>query len=168
LLKAESTEEVEALKTQMHISEVDLNYTQYYPLSEPYVSLYPQKDSKTGEPDTSELTAKPKPSMWVEVERCMEHGTLNALRNRVARIAPTSSKQITRISAKPKPKPTPVDTTGLNRRERRSQRGAKEARTKNKSMAFAKNEAFGASQGMEMIRSGPIPDDDSDGGFFED
>jgi hypothetical protein len=45
ILEAASTNEVEALKTQLHVAEVDLNYTQYCPLNEPYVSLYPLKDS---------------------------------------------------------------------------------------------------------------------------
>ena len=57
--------------------------------------------------------------------------------------------------------------TGMNRRERRSQRGAKDSRTKNKSMAFAKNEAFGASQ-HAMAEENADQDDDSEGGFFEE
>lgn len=152
----------------MHVAEVDLNYTQYCPLSEPYVSLYPQKSSSADEPDQSkETSSKPKPPMWSEVEKCMEDGTLNRLRNRVSVGPAQVSKPSERKQAKTKPEPAPVDMTGMNRRERRSQRGAKDSRTKNKSMAFAKNEAFGASQ-HAMGEENADQDDDSDGGFFEE
>lgn len=168
LLATESTEEVEILKVQMHVAEVDLNYTQYCPLSEPYVSLYPQKSSSADELDQSkEAISKPKPPMWSEVEKCMEDGTLNRLRNRVSVGPAQVSKPSARKQIKAKPEPAPVDMAGMNRRERRSQRGSRDSRTKNKSMAFAKNEAFGASQ-HAMGEENADQDDDSDGGFFEE
>jgi len=168
LLATESTEEVEILKVQMHVAEVDLNYTQYCPLSEPYVSLYPQKSSSADELDQSkEAISKPKPPMWSEVEKCMEDGTLNRLRNRVSVGPAQVSKPSARKQIKAKPEPAPVDMAGMNRRERRSQRGFRDSRTKNKSMAFAKNEAFGASQ-HAMGEENADQDDDSDGGFFEE
>ena len=168
LLATESTEEVEILKVQMHVAEVDLNYTQYCPLSEPYVSLYPQKSSSADELDQSkEAISKPKPPMWSEVEKCMEDGTLNRLRNRVSVGPAQVSKPSARKQIKAKPEPAAVDMTGMNRRERRSQRGSRDSRTKNKSMAFAKNEAFGASQ-HAMGEENADQDDDSDGGFFEE
>ena len=168
LLATESTEEVEILKVQMHVAEVDLNYTQYCPLSEPYVSLYPQKSSSADELDQSkEAISKPKPPMWSEVEKCMEDGTLNRLRNRVSVGPAQVSKPSARKQIKAKPEPAPVDMAGMNRRERRSQRGSRDSRTKNKSMAFAKNEAFGASQ-HAMGEENADQDDDSEGGFFEE
>jgi hypothetical protein len=169
LLAAESTEEVETLKNQMHVAEVDLKYTQYYPLSEPYISLYPQKSSSSDESETlNEATPKPKPkpSMWAEVEKCMEDGTLDRLRKRVVNGPALVSKPLERKPGKAKQQPALVDMTGLNRRERRSQRGVKDSRTKNKSMAFAKNEAFGASQ--SAWGNDDQDHDDSDGGFFEE
>lgn len=169
LLAAESTEEVETLKAQMHVAEVDLNYTQYYPLSEIYVSLYPPKNSSSDESNFLKEAEKPKPKppMWTMVEKCMEDGTLNRLRNRISAGPAQLSKPLERKPVKAKPQPASVDVTGMNRRERRSQRGAKDARTKNKSMAFEKNEAFGASQNaMRGENTGQA--DDSDGGFFEE
>ncbi|KAH8793075.1 hypothetical protein F5882DRAFT_71236 [Hyaloscypha sp. PMI_1271] len=169
LLAAESTEEVETLKTQMHVAEVDLNYTQYCPLSEVYVSLYPPKVSSSNDADSSnEVESKPKPPMWGEVEKCMEDGTLNRLRNRISVGPAQVSKSLERKPIKAKPQPPPVDMTGMNRRERRSQREAKDSRTKNKSMEFAKNEAFGASQNAAGNGNTGQADDDSDGGFFEE
>ncbi|KAF7949052.1 hypothetical protein EAE96_008225 [Botrytis aclada] len=178
LLESESTEEVEQLKDEMHILEVDLNYTQYYPLSETYISLYPPKGS--GE-DAEDKATKEKPPMWKEVEKCMEEGTLDRLRNRKPDVTVSTTKPVKlpeRKLIKPKstPKPKPVvqapaiDTTGMNRRQRRAQRGVKDSRAtkiaKNKSTGFSKNQAFGAVEGAraDEAQDGNV----SDGGFFEE
>lgn len=167
LIEAESTEEVETLKTQMHVAEVDLNYTQYYPLSEPYVSLYPPKGKGTTEKEDDETEeSQPKPKMWAEVEKCMENKTLDKLRNKALKSATpaNTSRRLEKRSTKVKPQ-AEVDTTGMNRRERRSLRNAgKEGKAKNKSMGFEKNQAFGATLGAQMDEA----EDDSDGGFFEE
>ncbi|TVY85561.1 rRNA-processing protein efg1 [Lachnellula suecica] len=173
ILATESAEEVEALKTQMHVAEVDLNYTQNSPLSEPYISLYPlQKDSlKVSEDAPKTEDSQPKPAMWFEVEKCMEDSTLNKLRNRVGKPPVHNSKPLEMIARRPKAKPTPVpDTSGLNRRERRSQQRVLEGskKGKNKSMGFEKNAIFGASQSAKGHKSEVVEDDDdSDVGFFE-
>ncbi|KAM0131734.1 hypothetical protein ACHAQE_004838 [Botrytis cinerea] len=178
LLDSESTEEVEQLKDEMHILEVDLNYTQYHPLSETYISLYPPKGS--GE-DAEVKATKEKPPMWKEVEKCMEEGTLDRLRNRKPDATVSTTKPVRlpeRKLVKPKsiPKPKPVeqapaiDTTGMNRRQRRAQRGVKDSRAtkiaKNKSTGFSKNQAFGAVEGAraDEAQDGNV----SDGGFFEE
>ena len=158
------------------MAEVDLNYTQYCPLSQPYISLYPQKSSRADGEDASEkVESAPKPAMWAEVEKCMEEGTLDRLRNRVSTTKVVAvPKPLEMRPAKPKPKPKPqaaaVHTTGMNRRERRGHRVKDESlgRTKNKSMAFQKNEAFGASQAVQNNGVDDEDGDDSDGGFFEE
>ena len=68
---------------------MDLNYTLYCPLNEKYTSLYKRTDG-TGSaditmsdstPGTYESTAETeKPPMWKVVEKCMDDGTLEALR----------------------------------------------------------------------------------------
>ena len=153
----------------MHVAEVDLNYTQYYPLSESYVSLYPQKSSTDDEKGGETTEAAPRPVMWAEVEKCMEEGTLNRLRNRVSTAkAITAPRPPDMRPVKPKPKQAAtLDTTGMNRRQRRSQ-GLKDVfagKTKNKSMAFERNQAFGSSQANNRVEDDG--EDDSDGGFFE-
>lgn len=179
LLETKSTEEVEALKKEMYTTEVDLNYTQYFPLSEIYVSLYPPKKAATEdeeeEGEAEEEEPKPKPPMWAEVEKCMKVGTLDKLRNRKPAVSASTPKTLQKKPAKerpvkpiPKPIPQPqIDTTGMNRRQRRSQRGitVDYKATKNKSMAFAKNQAFGAEEGAKADEA---RDGDSDGGFFEE
>ncbi|QSZ30569.1 hypothetical protein DSL72_000125 [Monilinia vaccinii-corymbosi] len=182
LLETQSTEEVEQLKEEMHILEVDLNYTQYHPLSETYISLYPPKGSKE---DAEAKTDKTKPPMWKEVEKCMEEGTLDRLRNRkpdpditISTTKPTKIADRKLVKPNPIPKPKPqeqekapsIDTTGMNRRQRRAQHGVKDTRAiklaKNKSTGFSKNQAFGAVEGAraDEAQDGNV----SDGGFFEE
>lgn len=171
LLETESTDEVEALKIQLHIAEVDLNYTQYCPLNEIYVGLYSQKKEGEGEEEPHKEAPAAKPPMWAEVEKSMEEGTLDLLRNRVAEVAPTPARQLEIRPAKKKAQ-LDVDTTGMNRRERRAQlgiRGTKEVvKTKNRSTGFEKNQAFGAMEGVKNAGNAEAEGDDSDGGFFEE
>lgn len=169
LLESKSTDEVDALKIEMHTAEVDLNYTQYSPLSEPYISLYPPKTTNIED----DGNAKPKPAMWFEVEKCMEEGTLQRLRNRASSAPiPTPKAKVQKKTEKVKaePAPAPMDTTGLNRRQRRAQRNQKglfdKKSTKNKSMAFERNQVFGAQQGAR--RNNADDGAESDGGFFEE
>ena len=168
LLETDSAEEVEALKKESHVVEVDLNYTQYCPLSEVYISLYPPKSQTADNEESSKVAdVKAKPPMWAEVEKCMEEGTLDRLRNRTVSAPVKKQKQLERRPPKPKPEAAPVETFGRNRRERRNPRGMKDSgRTKNKSMGFEKNQAFGASQAVQSNRA--EDDENSDGGFFEE
>lgn len=184
LLEAESEDQVESLKSQIHVAEVDLNYTQFCPLGETYISLYPRKpqteeDEEDGdEEDKIELDPPSKPPMWEDVERRMEEGTLDELRNRVAPITSTTPRPPIRRPAFEKPKSTPapaptvpeIDTTGMNRRQRRKLLRAKEPKikTKSKSAGFEKNQAFGAAQAASSYAQDNVDDDGSDGGFFED
>jgi hypothetical protein len=82
LLEAQSIDDVENAKAQMHVAEVDLNYTQYFPLNERYVSLYPAKSAGMDQGAGQAEDAIAKPAMWAIVEKSMENGTLNQLRNR--------------------------------------------------------------------------------------
>lgn len=152
----------------MRSAEVDLNYTQYFPLTETYVSLYPQnKVDSEGSKAKTEGTGS-KPPMWAEVEQCMEEGTLDQLRHRVPKISVDPPRKLQIKAAKQKPPPAPVETIGLNRRERRSQLGVKEhGKTKHKSVGFEKNKAFGHSIGTKSSGS-QAGDEHIDGGFFEE
>jgi hypothetical protein len=78
LLEATTPEENEAIQVQMHIAEVDINYTQFCPLNEKYLSLYPPR----GKDDEEKVDAEEqsKPPLWVEIEKRMEEGTLKELR----------------------------------------------------------------------------------------
>ena len=169
-METKSTEEVKELKSQMHIAEVDLNYTQYCPLSEVYVSLYPQKSAEQIAEGSNEEGSRPKPPLWAEVEKATEEGMLDQLRNRVSNVAVAPTTRLEIRPAKTKPPPAVVYTSGMNRRERRSQRGVDQpSRAKNKSMGFERNQAFGASEGAKNNDAQDVGDgEESDGGFFEE
>ncbi|KAH8815809.1 hypothetical protein F5884DRAFT_773745 [Xylogone sp. PMI_703] len=181
ILECESTEEVEGLKKQMHIAEVDLNYTQYCPLAETYISLYPPKEA--GEErldDQARLDTKSKPPMWKEVEKCMEDGTLDKLRNRKPNVQTKPIKlpelKAPKTQEKAKAKTAAIeekDMEGLNRRQRRARLFGKSDRdktkTKNKSAGFLKNQAFGSTHAVQQSRKDNYQEDEqSDGGFFEE
>ena len=73
------------LQQALHIAEVDFAYTQYSPLYEKYEALFPQRKEaqENNNEDTSneQQQPPPRPAMWAIVEKCMEEGTLDDLRN---------------------------------------------------------------------------------------
>ena len=134
----------------MHDAEVDLNYTIYCPLAEPYHSLYPRQKGKTENEPEDDLSADeakekpsrgPKPPLWAVVEKAMSDGTLEALRDG------RMSQKMSKLGA-------------ANRKARR-----KEVARQNPPR---KAESTRLSGGHKIV-----PDDDaeghiSDGGFFEE
>lgn len=182
LLEATTTEEVEDIKTKMHVVEVDLNYTHYYPLNERYVSLYPQKGAEEEE-NTKEKEAV-KPPVWAEIEKRMEDGTLKELRYgvreghaerpksqkpkpsatkpRLASENQTFKKQTERTEQPRQKERVPEQPDyGLNRRERRK------AMLKSGAIKPAKaavKETVHEPIGNDEGNDGNI----SDGGFFEE
>lgn len=167
MLETESSDEVQELKIQMHIAEVDLNYTQYHPLTETYIGLYPQKDGESDGSDSKQGVMS-KPPMWAEVEKCMEEGTLGRLRNRSSNIAIKPPKKLEIKPPKSKPQSGVAEVNSMNRRERRS-KGQGVKKTKNSSTGFEKNRIFGA---LEVARGKggkeKEEEEESDGGFFEE
>jgi hypothetical protein len=89
----EDNSERAALRSKIHNADVDVNYTIYYPLLRPYVSLYPKKESSepaessadapSGQKKASESADGPKGDVdvWKAIEEAMEAGTLDRLRN---------------------------------------------------------------------------------------
>ncbi|KAL2810426.1 hypothetical protein BJX63DRAFT_320414 [Aspergillus granulosus] len=83
------------LAAQIHTAKVNLNYTIYYPLTEKYISIYAEKkkqkkgaeqgsdeeQSREEEKEaSSSSSAAQRTAMWQVVEKCMEEGTLDLLR----------------------------------------------------------------------------------------
>ncbi|KAF2680368.1 hypothetical protein K458DRAFT_373644 [Lentithecium fluviatile CBS 122367] len=95
LSTVEDNSERAALRSRIHNANVDVNYTTYYPLLRPYVSLFPKakKDQSTPAESTEESSTRDRPGaeavdgprgdveMWKAVEDAMEAGTLEKLRN---------------------------------------------------------------------------------------
>lgn len=151
----------------MHTAEVDLNYTQYHPLSETYISLYPPAaTSDDGDEMIKKVEDKPKPPMWFEVEKALEDGTLNRLRNRQSTAPVKPARPLERRPAKPKKEAPRIDTTGLNRRERRKALGIKDTRGKTKPISSVRDQNTPHNGATVVPEVGQ--DNDSDGGFFED
>ncbi|KAA8647280.1 hypothetical protein EYZ11_011137 [Aspergillus tanneri] len=171
-----------SLAQKIHTARVNLNYTIYYPLTEKYVALYAdvkkgkekgsnlpaRKDNQNNDDDSDNnssfkalhTTAADKPALWHVVEKCMEDGTLDLLRDGklTANGGPGDSKQknATRLSESKHEgaeKKSAQSRTAETKKDRISSRAAagKKRDTLGK-MAYYNND-----------------DDDyqSDGGFFE-
>jgi hypothetical protein len=134
----------QALRQMIHDAEVDLNYAMYYPLMKPYSSLYPRgkKDTEVDEEAGTPFAKKTRgvPEMWKTVERAMEEGTLEDLRN----------SSVGTVKAKPKILPA---------RERRKPNVERKKQAL-PDVAQNRREKRRAAQTQE-------DDQDSDGGFFE-
>lgn len=147
----------------MHISEVDLNYALYYPLSERYISLFPANESN--EEGSAE---RKKPPMWAEVERRTEEGTLDELRNRpivldkALKVSSSSSKKVQAVP-KAKTKPKEPDVFEGNRRERRRKEGKSTGMFQEKTKKGIKSYDI---QEVRRVQHGN--DEGSDGGFFDE
>lgn len=93
---AAKKEKLAALAGKIHAAQVNHNYTIYYPLTQKYVALYAEQKKKKKESSAqSEKPSEPeaevaskliydttgeRPPMWRVVEKCMEDGTLDLLR----------------------------------------------------------------------------------------
>jgi hypothetical protein len=158
----------------VHIAQINVNYTIYYPLSEKYISLYPQdKKKKTtsdnknqnDSDDDSEIELPPKcghkkaadtknekPPLWPIVEKCTANGTLDQLRNGKLNIG---------FDGKPKPIPNPkTESTALS-----SSSSLQKNREKAGSQGTKRSDLKTASKTNQQYDE--PEEDDSDGGFFE-
>ncbi|KAF1985245.1 hypothetical protein K402DRAFT_357762 [Aulographum hederae CBS 113979] len=142
--------ERKSLERQVHIAEIDLNYTMYFPLAEAYISLYPSKsreeDGKTVQDNEAiDQDYRTDAERWLEVEKATVEGTLEALRNRV---------------------PEPEFQQPLAMRGGPPKKGQKQGDSGNAPQQKRFDMASGhaaAAQGDDMD-----VDDESDGGFFDE
>lgn len=133
-------------------AEVDVNYAQYFPLEQPYVSLFPRQkpegDAEDVKVDVDERKAdvdrKGDQNMWQRVKQCMADGTLNALRE--GKLTQQRDEEI---------EDPPKDTV---------------SKKKKKKTAYEDVRSIGGLDEIERNggKVGVMPhDDESDGGFFE-
>ena len=83
-LKACESDAPERMRLEQVVKdrEVDVNYAQYFPLDQPYVSLFPRKSgNEEGSEGNVESERKGDDVMWQKVKQCMVDGTLQALRD---------------------------------------------------------------------------------------
>jgi hypothetical protein len=123
--------------------EVDVNYAQYFPLDQPYVSLFPRKtEDEKGSDRNAESERKGDDVMWQKVKQCMVKGTLQALRNgRLRKEGSDVDHEQPRSTAK--------------RRDRSSHGGD------------GVSEGKGAESRRSLHKVRDADEDESDGGFFE-
>ena len=147
-----------ALAKQIQTARINLNYTIYYPLTEKYISLYPKsKDQKSGEApaesgfEDGSAEKDAKPALWAVVAKCMNENTLDQLRDGKLNIN-ASGEPTDKKSTKEKPKESLPPTKEKQVSRRADSKGGRGHQT-------GKQEP-----GRKMHR----PEEDSDGGFFEE
>lgn len=154
----------------MHVAEVDLNYTQYYPLYQRYISLYPQKGvggNETGNQDEHIDDTTKKPPMWAEVEKRMVDGTLNQLRNGSGATVISQGKSRTS-------KPTAMKSKASSTQTKTNETSPKHPQDLNKpNKESAKDPLYQTSNRSERraaMKATKASDENegSDGGFFEE
>lgn len=85
-------DDLESLRRKIHIARVNLNYTIYYPLNDKYISLYANEqkhkhqhkesdDDTYSGADNTATQSDSKPPLWYTIEKCMQEGTLDLLRD---------------------------------------------------------------------------------------
>ncbi|KAF1958378.1 hypothetical protein CC80DRAFT_442320 [Byssothecium circinans] len=150
LADAEDDGEKARLLQMIHNADVDVNYTIYYPLLRPYVSIFPNppKVDDNASPAKKETAViehadgpKGNLEIWKAVEKAMEDRTLEALRN--------SREGVTIPGAD-----DPMWQYPRGRKEKKHH--LREEREKEK-----------RAQGKSSVPDAMEVDEDSDGGFFE-
>lgn len=167
LAGSEQTSGLESLRRKIHVARVNLNYTIYYPLNDKYISLYAddhkQKQQKetdlesqtedTNHTASSTSSSDTKPAMWYTVEKCMQEGTLDRLRN--GKLGSSEDQA----------------STKTEKRTEKSRQDVKKStsRTTSKSDHDIKKDKHAKRDSTMRRNKAPSPDDgdESDGGFFE-
>jgi hypothetical protein len=167
------------LSQKIHEARVNLNYTIYYPLTEKYLSLYPKSHSNSsGEADeksgsgaeSKEQNKTPevsRPPMWSIIEKCMEEGTLDDLREGKLKIGPDGQH-----TSAPAKKPTARESERKSKKDK-THKESKEASKQEKPAQEAaldklnRRERRKEQQKARELAAQQAAEDDSDGGFFE-
>ncbi|KAH1341219.1 18S rRNA maturation protein [Aspergillus fumigatus] len=182
---AAKKEKLAALAGKIHAAQVNHNYTIYYPLTQKYVALYAEQKKKKKESSAqSEKPSEPeaevaskliydttgeRPPMWRVVEKCMEDGTLDLLREGKLDGSEKGEKSSQAPEQKKSKKSTDDDQYARN----------KSSTEKVSDKPSGKSRKSGGKQDRKAKRSAAMEgaywsanehdDDDieSDGGFFE-
>lgn len=191
LLRREKQQDLDAkqkarLAQKIHVARVNLNYTIYYPLTEKYLSLYPKskgKPEEVGAESASESDSKDrkkydgdaKPPLWPAVEKCMEEGSLDLLREGKLNIGADGQKisaagkksAVTAESQKPKIKKEHREEKGRKDVPEKEKRYSRHAESNKK-----REKPDRKDRGREKSKVYDVPAEadgnDSDGGFFEE
>ncbi|EEH20700.2 hypothetical protein PABG_02931 [Paracoccidioides brasiliensis Pb03] len=164
-------QELDALEKLIYITEVDLNYAIYSPLTEKYISLYPNQHrdkQSVPEQENPKITVNnsgEKPPLWYAVEQSMKDGTLDLLREGRLKIDISGQKKTAKNLSLPvmgrenEPSKRALSTAETDIKKF----GKKTKKEKNKEV-FSKH----SKMDVDIARDDNDDDDDSDGGFFEE
>ncbi|EED20150.1 nuclear protein involved in pre-rRNA processing, putative [Talaromyces stipitatus ATCC 10500] len=170
------------LQKQIDIAQIDVNYTIYYPLTEKYISLYPQEkkrrvvkdhnenaangddnaieideEMQTSEDDTGNGKEEGKPPMWDIIKKCMAEKTLDQLRDGKLNIG-FDGKPIQKLDTATV---TNVSTSiGANEVKKKKEEKTETRKEDDKKKNKRKRKEVEVEERKE--------DEDSDGGFFEE
>ncbi|KHN96228.1 rRNA-processing protein EFG1 [Metarhizium album ARSEF 1941] len=175
--------DVEDLKRQLHIAEVDEAYTIYHPHMEPYISLYGSSksdDNDKGEdaagegsqakqtPAAKASLSDERPPMWSVVEKTMEEGVeaLKRLRERRCTVGSGPASRKHHPSTSSSSKKTDVRQEARKPSEQQSRPGGKDQASKQKGDQPQLNRRERRRLMREAV-SATQSDEDDDGGFFE-
>lgn len=165
------------LAAKIHTCRVNLNYTIYYPLTEKYISLYPNGKPDATDPESElqkqEATSNDaKPPLWSVVEKCMEEKTLDLLREGKLHINANGEKIQSSSSGT-----TTATDTNKEKSKKEQQKDTKAATHKDKHVSkddknSSKKDKSARSERAPKKHEAPQQvnaedQDDSDGGFFE-
>ncbi|KAL1846548.1 hypothetical protein Plec18170_009127 [Paecilomyces lecythidis] len=174
-------EDLKLLASRIHTARVNLNYTIYSPLTEKYISLYPdkkrknkgrdsgndansdsdsQKDDKRSRSESQQLQeytiqtneSGEKPPLWYVVEKCMADETLDLLREGKLNIGADGKARTTGTESARAIQSVPANKPGKEEKRREKK---------------PKTEKVKVDPRKTSQRSGDS-DEESDGGFFEE
>lgn len=181
--ETEAPDELEELKRDLHVAEVDEAYTQHFPHAETYISLYPiDKREKEGDDDKNDYTPlkqrgllhTERPPIWSEVEQAMKEGP-SALRELRERRSPPGGTEDEAKPQRRETQPKPKVQANVGRPMEKAQQ--KQQTFKDKSASNSKDDSevkMNRRERRRLMHQNKQPviksdDDDSDGGgFFEE
>ena len=184
--KNPGAEDMDDLKRQLHIAEVDEAYTIHHPHVEPYISLYGNAKSADDDDDAGKTPAArialkaERPPMWSVVEKTMGQGPDALKRLRERRSADESKPKLRR----PQPKlSTAKSSDGFKQQDKSEARAPQNGKVDGKldgkldgktgvaNMKKGEQPALNRRERRRLMReAAPAANDsdDEDGGFFEE
>nr|A1CYY6.2 RecName: Full=rRNA-processing protein efg1 [Aspergillus fischeri NRRL 181] len=183
--RAAKKEKLAALAGKIHAAQVNHNYTIYYPLTQKYVALYAEQkkkkkessaqSEKPNEPEAEVVskliydTTGERPPVWRVVEKCMEDGTLDLLRE--GKLDDGEGEKSSQAPEQKKSKKSTDDdqsTRNKSSTEKVSDKASGKSR-KSGDKQDSKPKRSAAMEGAYWSANEHDNDDnESDGGFFEE
>ncbi|KAJ4310853.1 rRNA-processing protein efg1 [Fusarium piperis] len=179
--ETEAPEELEELKRDLHVAEVDEAYTQHFPHAETYISLYPiDKREKEADDDKNDYTPlkqrgllhTERPPIWSEVEQALKEGP-NALRGLRERRSPPGGAEDEAKPQRRENKPKAQANVGkpVAKTQQRQQMLKEKSTSNNKEDSEVKMNRRERRRLMHQNKQPAVKSDDDDsdgGGFFEE